>query len=463
MHTVLNPFIVGKFAQCEIIKTINDNYLHLERGIVMQLSIYTKNPHAKAISHLLAKNPATVYERHVKGHAVRFVYHQMTDDELYASIFVTPDSLALVKDNEAFDITHYINDREFAVSTIFLSLIRSALGTALNGKPKDDYLTYANMAFPFTFEFGPISSSLTDEEIRNLWEPLGYEVTIDAMTSAKRARFLTLTNSITLQKALQQLFILIPVMDDYKHYFIDEAERERLQKYGEGWLEAHPMRDFIFKKALRFKQLFMTKNNEQKAVKPSLNTQRYEAIAHTVAALNPKTVIDMGAGEGKLSMLLAQMNTLTKLYSVDPSNQALAKMQKRFADTHFASAPIIKWGSLYYEDKEFTGVDVFILCEVIEHLEEERLPQIMQLITQTYAPKHVIITTPNAEYNAVYELEEMRHDDHRFEWTRQQFETWCKEIAPHYDCQFKGIGDLHAQYGTPTQMCIMTRRDSHAI
>lgn len=429
----------------------------------MQLSIYTKNSHAKAISHLLAKNPATVYERQVKGHAVRFVYHTMTDDELYASIFVTPDSLALVKDNEAFDITHYINDREFAVSTIFLSLIRSALGTALNGKPKEGYIKYAEMAFPFTFEIGPLASNLTDEEIRDLWEPLDYEVTIDAMTAAKRARFLTLTNTIPLQKALQQLFTLIPVIDDYKHYFIDEAERERLQNYGAGWLENHPMRTFIYKKALRFKQLLMNEENEQKVVKPSLNTQRYEMITQTVANLTPKTVIDMGAGEGKLSMLLARINTITKLYSVDPSNQALANMQKRFVDQHFAITPTIKWGSLYYEDEAFRDVDVLILCEVIEHINEDRLPPIMQLITQNYAPKHIIITTPNAEYNAVYELEEMRHDDHRFEWTRQQFEAWCKAMAPNYDCEFEGIGDVHETYGTPTQMCIMIRRDSDAM
>lgn len=429
----------------------------------MQLTIYTKNPHVKAISHLLAKNPATVYERKVKGHAVRFVYHKMTEDELHASIFVTPDSLALVKDNEAYDITHYINDREFAVSTIFLSLIRTALGTALNGKPKEEYIKYAAMEFPFTFEFGPISSSLSDKEIRDLWEPLGYDVTIDTMTAAKRARFLTLSNNITLKMALQQIFILIPVMDDYKHYFIDESERERLQNYGEGWLENHPMREFIYKKALRFKQLFLTEDNEQKVEKQTLNTQRYDTIAHAVAALKPQTVIDMGAGEGKLSMLLAQINTISKLYSVDPSNHALAKMEKRFADKHFATAPIIKWGSLYYEDKEFTEADVFILCEVIEHINEERLPQIMQLITQNYMPLHLIITTPNAEYNTVYELEEMRHDDHRFEWDRKQFETWCKTVAPNYDLHFQGIGTVHEQYGAPTQMCIMTRRDSHAI
>lgn len=214
----------------------------------MQLSIYTKTPDARAVSYLLAKNPNNIYERYSKNHAVRFVYHKMTDDELYATIFVTPDSLSLVNDEQAYDITHYINDREFAVSTIFLSLIRSALGTALNGKPKEEYEKYVSQRFPFTFEIGPVATSMSDEEIQALWQPLGYDVTIQAVSEHKRARFLTLASTITLQQALQQLFVLIPVMDDYKHYFIDEKEQERLQRYGEGWLDSHPLRHMIYKR-----------------------------------------------------------------------------------------------------------------------------------------------------------------------------------------------------------------------
>ncbi|MGM9949123.1 MAG: methyltransferase domain-containing protein [Lysinibacillus sp.] len=422
----------------------------------MQLSIYTKSPDAQAVSYLLAKNPNNVHERHAKNHAVRFVYHTMTSDELYATIFVTPDALSLVNDEQAYDITHYINDREFAVSTIFLSLIRSALGTALNGKPKEEYEKYVSQRFPFTFEVGPVATSLTDEEIRALWQPLGYEVTIQTISEQKRARFLTLTNMVTLQQALQQLFILIPVMDDYKHYFIDEKEQERLQRYGEGWLDTHPMRAMIYKKALRFRHL-LNEAPEEKRI--SLNTQRYEAIVKQVEKLPHRFVIDMGAGEGKLTERLAQLKTIDTLYAVDPSNTALAKMTKRFHEADFAVTPTIQWGSLYYEDATFSGADVFILCEVIEHINEERLMQMMQLITDTYAPKNMIITTPNAEYNAVYELEEMRHDDHRFEWTRTQFQAWCKTVAPQYDLYFEGIGDEHALYGTPTQMCVMTRRD----
>lgn len=424
----------------------------------MQLSIYTKSKDAQAVSYLLAKNPNNIYERTIKNHAVRLVYHTMTEDELYATIFVTPDPLALVNHDQAFDITHYINDREFAVSTIFLSLIRSALGTALNGKPKEGYEHYALQKFPFTFEIGPVATSMSNEDIYALWQPLGYEVEIVTISSESRARFLKLTNTITLQQALQQIFILIPVMDDYKHYFIDEKEQERLQRYGEGWLEEHPMREAIYKKALRFRHLL---NEVPKEKGVSLNTLRYEAIAKQVQQLEHSFVIDMGAGEGKLTEQLAQIQGINKLYAVDPSNTALSKMNKRFSDIKFAVTPTIQWGSLYYEDTSFSKSDVFILCEVIEHINEERLPGIMQLITNNYAPKNMIITTPNAEYNQVYALTNMRHDDHRFEWTREQFQQWCHEVAPQYELRFVGIGEEDPLYGTPTQMCIMTRRNEH--
>lgn len=422
----------------------------------MQLSIYTKTPEARAISYLLAKNPNNVYERYSKNHAVRFVYHTMTEDELYATIFVTPDPLALVNHDQAYDITHYINDREFAVSTIFLSLIRSALGTALNGKPKEEYEKYATQQFPFTFEIGPVSTSMSDDDIYALWQPLGYNVTMQAVSNEKRARFITLSNTVTLQQALQQIFILIPVMDDYKHYFIDEKEQERLKRYGEGWLDTHPMRDIIYKKALRFSHLL---NEAPKEKQPSLNTMRYEAIVKQVQKLPHRFVIDMGAGEGKLSEQLAQLKSVDKLFSVDPSNKALMKMTKRFSEADLPVLPTIMWGSLYYEDESFREADVFILCEVIEHMNEERLPQIMKLITDTYTPKSIIITTPNAEYNHVYELQHMRHDDHRFEWTRAEFQAWCKAVAPQYNLHFEGIGAEHATFGTPTQMCVMTRRN----
>ena len=422
----------------------------------MQLSIYSQTPYAKEISYLLAKNPNNLYERTEKGHAVRFVYHTLTDNELYATIFVTPDPLALVLHEQAYDITHYINDRGFAVSSIFLSLIRSALGTALNGKPKEEYVSFAEQAFPFTFEFGPVATGLTNIEITDLFEPLGFTVDIEAISEQKRARFIKITGTTTLKNALQQIFVLIPVMDDYKHYFIDEKERERLERYGEGWLEVHPKKEFILKKALRFRHLI---GEQPRVKKESLNQQRYEAIVEQVKYVAHKTVVDMGAGEGKLTALLSEIPTIQELIAVEPSASAIKKATKRLDELELAVIPKIQWGSLFYVDESLSGKDVMILCEVIEHINEERLPKIMDMLLYTYAPTTLIITTPNAEYNNIYALEEMRHDDHRFEWTREQFTTWCHAMNRYgvYSLTFHGIGAHDVTYGTPTQMCIFKR------
>ena len=425
----------------------------------MQLTIYCETPYAKEISYLFAKNPNNLHERHEKGHAVRFVYHKLTAHEVEATIFVTPEPLTLVGHERAYDITHYINDRSFAASSIFLSLIRKMLGTALNGKPQEQYVAFAEQAFPFTFEFGPIATELTNEEIQQLFTPLGFSVEIEAISAAQRARFIKISALTTLQQALQQLFVLIPVMDDYKHYFIDEAERERLERYGEGWLEQHPEKDFIYKKALRFRHLINAQPTS--TAKPLLSTQRYEAIVEQVKKLPHQSVVDLGAGEGKLTALLSELSTIQELIAVEPSEAAIRKATKRFEELDTVIMPRIQWGSLFYHDYTLAHKDILILCEVIEHINEERLPKVMSMLLQQYAPKALIITTPNADYNKVYKLEEMRHEDHRFEWTRQQFESWCAAMAQNtpYSTTFYGIGEQHTAHGTPTQMCIFKRTE----
>ncbi|MGE7912771.1 methyltransferase domain-containing protein [Lysinibacillus xylanilyticus] len=138
------------------------------------------------------------------------------------------------------------------------------------------------------------------------------------------------------------------------------------------------------------------------------------------------TIVDLGSGEGKLSSLLAYVEGIDELLAVEPSEAAIKKAIKRFEKLEKAYViPKATWGSLFYYDARLQHKDVIVLCEVIEHINEERLPKIMSLLLSQYSPQTLIVTTPNAEYNAVYELDEMRHDDHRFEWTRSQFQKWC--------------------------------------
>ncbi|WP_407270561.1 3' terminal RNA ribose 2'-O-methyltransferase Hen1 [Radiobacillus sp. PE A8.2] len=443
----------------------------------MQLTIHATGENVQVLSFLLAKNPTNLYERESKGHLVRMFYSKFMPSEVEATIFVTPDSIELVKNNNnAYDITHYINDREFAVSSIFTSLIRSALATALNGNTKEEYQAWVKHCFPFTFGFGPVSTDLSDEQITNLFEPLGYEIDIEkreldydfSLKTTNHVRYINIHGTTTLQTGLRQLFVLIPVLDNYKHYYIDEKEIDKLQRYGEGWLDQHPSKDMIIRRALRFKELYSQLEDkvEQQETTPKvrLNELRYQKIAETVQQLTDrKSIVDFGSGEGKLAYKLGFVSGVEEILAVEPSETATTRAIARFehgeSEVGFVS-PTPVWGSLYYFDQRLVNKDVIILCEVIEHIDEYRLPKIIQTILQKYQPRALIITTPNSEYNNVYELDQAyRHSDHRFEWTRNQFQACCTAATEQhpYRLHFDGIGEEHPSFGQPTQMCTFIR------
>lgn len=448
----------------------------------MQLTIRATGENVKNVSHLLAKNPNNIYERKSKGHLVRMFYSEFTDTALEMTVFVTPDPLELVNhSSNTYDITHYINDREFAVSSIFTSLIRSAFGTALNGQPKEAYMESVDEPFAFEFSLGPVVYDLSDDQIKGLFQPLGYKVEIEygktdytfKMKTKSTARYITLTGDVTLQKGLHQLFLLIPVIDNYKHYFIDESEVEKIKRYGEGWLDVHPEKEFIIRKALRFKEVYKLMEEQEQPVvekkqsKVSLNNRRYEKIVSTITKLPmKKSIVDFGSGEGKLSTRLGFIDGVEEILAVEPSEKEMLKATRRFEKAKSKEGfvePKTVWGSLFYYDERLKNKDVMILCEVIEHIDEDRLPKAIHLILEEYKPTVLIVTTPNEEYNVVYDMTEAkRHSDHRFEWTREEFEKWCadRNDSGSYDLEFIGIGDEDEIYGHPTQMCIFVRKET---
>jgi 3' terminal RNA ribose 2'-O-methyltransferase Hen1 len=452
----------------------------------MQLTIQASGNDVEVISFLLAKNPNNIYERSQNGHLVRMFYSKFTEEEVEVTFFVTPDPIELSRNSsEKYDITSYINDREFAVSSIFCTFLRSALGTALNGKPKEEYASWVSHAFPFKFEFGPLASNLSDKQILDLFEPLGYGVTItygDAdynlnIKSKSSARYITLRGLTTLQTGLRQLFVLIPVLDNYKHYYIDEKEIEKIERYGEGWLDHHPQREIIIQKALRFKEIYSLVENEkdngtteeskkESDIKVRLNDLRYEKIIQHINRLEKReSIVDFGSGEGKLSLRLGFVNGVKEIMAVEPSESATIKALKRFQKVEQKEnflLPTTIMGSLFYYDERLKQKDVMILCEVIEHIDEYRLTKIMNTILNDYQPGVLIITTPNQEYNQVYDMAEgYRHPDHRFEWTREAFYEWCNQQNKEgkYELLFDGIGEEHDRCGYPTQMCLFTRKE----
>ncbi|WP_019913351.1 3' terminal RNA ribose 2'-O-methyltransferase Hen1 [Paenibacillus sp. HW567] len=480
----------------------------------MHLNIRATGAGAGMLSHLLAKNPNNLYDRMEKEARVRIVFTASSEEEAEAVIYVTPDPIELVKGTSSahIDITQYINDREFVVSSLFCTYIRSALGTALNGKPKEAYLQWVDQPLALELEFGPVASNLPDRSLEELFTALGYKVQLERgdaeysfdLKSRSSVRYIRLKGKQTLQTALRQLFVLIPALDDYKHYYISDDEVDKIRRYGEGWLENHPQRGLILKRTLRFagaikqyEELTAREDNMQESLtldsapmeeieeepvtlaeataameaaeapKVRLNDLRYAAIADVVDGLAAKrSIVDFGSGEGKLSVRLSSVPGVSEIKAVEPSATAQMRALDRFAKLvgrPGVTAPEPVTGSLFYYDESLRSKDVMILCEVIEHIDEYRLGRVMDTIFHEYAPGTLIITTPNKEYNAVYELdqEEMRHGDHRFEWSREAFAVWCSRwtSAYKYSVQLSGIGEFTQEYGYPTQMAIFTKED----
>jgi 3' terminal RNA ribose 2'-O-methyltransferase Hen1 len=178
------------------------------------------------------------------------------------------------------------------------------------------------------------------------------------------------------------------------------------------------------------------------------------------------SVADLGCGEGRLLALLLRHKRFTRLIGLDASARTLERAASRLKlDRPGAPAPerlTLLHGALTYRDARWKDVDAAALVEVIEHLDADRLPALADVVFGQARPRLVVVTTPNAEHNVLFEgmaPGALRHPDHRFEWTRAQFRDWVGEIATRYGyaARYEDIGDSHPEHGAPTQMAVLTR------
>jgi 3' terminal RNA ribose 2'-O-methyltransferase Hen1 len=179
--------------------------------------------------------------------------------------------------------------------------------------------------------------------------------------------------------------------------------------------------------------------------------------------LGAKRLVDLGCGEGKLVRSLLRENCFEQITGVDVSYRALEIAKERLNRDYLSarqqdSLQLIQ-GSLTYRDDRLNDYDAATLIEVIEHLDLNRLAAMERVVFEFARPKSVIMTTPNIEYNIRFEglpNGKLRHRDHRFEWTRAEFQDWANQVAVRfgYDVAFYGIGTEDAEVGSPTQMAV---------
>jgi 3' terminal RNA ribose 2'-O-methyltransferase Hen1 len=347
--------------------------------------------------------------------------------------------------------------------------------------------------------------------LERVFTPLGYEV--EWTGGLLDERFpewgdscyvnLTIGGKARLRDLLRHIYVLVPVFDNRKHYWIGDEEVDKLLSHGEGWLENHPEKVFItrryFSKFRSFTRLALKRldrldngeggaesgTEETVAENPEateisaeisaeasvenllrLNDERLLTVLDELKASNAKSVIDMGCGEGNLLKHLIKEKTFIAIAGTDVSVASLNRAKERLKLDSLSEEQkkrvTLFQSSLCCRDKRFRNYDAAALVEVIEHLDENRLSSLASVVFGDAAPTVVVITTPNSAYNVNYPglaAGSFRHTDHRFEWNDAQFRAWAGSIAGRYgySVHYKGIGAQDGERGTPTLMAVFNK------
>ncbi|WP_414588003.1 3' terminal RNA ribose 2'-O-methyltransferase Hen1 [Scytonema sp. PCC 10023] len=460
----------------------------------MLLLITTTSYPATDLGYLLHKHPDRCQSFALSFGQAHVFYPEASEQRCTAALLLDIDPVKLVRGRSA-NLEQYVNDRPYVASSFLSVAIAQVFSTALAGRCKDKP-ELTQTPIPLVAKLSVLPCRGGEGFLRQLFEPLGYTVTAqnhildEKFPDWGQSKYYTveLQHTLPLADLLTHLYVLIPVLDDDKHYWVDDDEVEKLLRHGEGWLRAHPAREAITRRYLK-RQHRLTRAalaqlaeedeldpdsaeeshaEEEAAVeKPiSLNQQRLNAVDAALKENGARRVIDLGCGQGTLLRMLLKDSFFEQITGVDVSYRALEVAQERLDRLHLPSNQSNRLqlihGALTYQDKRFTGYDAATVIEVIEHLDLPRLAAFERVLFEFAQPKTVVVTTPNIEYNVKFEnlpAGKLRHKDHRFEWTRQEFQTWAKQVAERfgYTVQFQAVGLEDAEVGSPTQMGVFSR------
>ncbi len=455
----------------------------------MFLSIATTHRPATDLGFLLHKHPDRLHEIELSFGKAWVFYPEASDERCEAALVLDVDPVGLVRGRGQSDglLDHYVNDRPYAASSFLSVAFNKAFRTAMAGTcaTKQDL---ADSTLPLEAVVTPLPMRGGEPLVRQLFEPLGWRVEIETLgESPKLYARLVLTGEARLSTLLTHLYVLIPVLDDTKHYWVGEDEIDKLLKRGEGWLDRHPAKDLIVRRYLRHRGLLAraalerlapqtqddaAETETQNAPEETLETPmrlhdaRLEAVVATLRTIGPKRIVDLGCGEGKLLQLLLRESWARELIGLDPSVRVLERAARRLKLNQPGGPPegrlTLLHGSLTYRDDRWAGADAAALVEVIEHLDPDRLPLVERVVFGAARPKSIVVTTPNADYNILFptlSAGAFRHPDHRFEWSRAEFAAWADRIGATYAYRavISGIGPEDESHGAPSQMAVFTR------
>jgi 3' terminal RNA ribose 2'-O-methyltransferase Hen1 len=454
--------------------------------LLVILTISSIGPNAGDLSFLFHKHPERVQEFALSFGRVLVFYPRYEATFCEVALLLDLDPLRLVGRGErvGLPLYPYVNDRPYVASSFLSVALSEVFKSALNGQCKTRP-ELVNAAFEFEAKMPclPVRGNLS---LSDLFGPLGYRVhttefPLDtAFPEWGQSPYVScsLAATVTLKELLNHLYVLIPVLDDEKHYWIDEAEVEKLLRRGDPWLTKHPKRELIVARYLKRRRPLVTaalsqliddeesgnELSEDNRGLSSLHGQRLESVAAILKARGSARVLDLGCGDGKLPALLAPDSQFTQLVGVDVSLRQLAYAESRLKEANRRQPGRVEFlqGSLVYRDQRLRGFDAIALVEVIEHLDPPRLAAMERVVFEFASPKLIVVTTPNAEYNAQFATlapGRFRHRDHRFEWRRYEFLSWAEELARRfgYKLEVMELGPADPVHGAPSQMAIFEK------
>ncbi|MFE1193437.1 3' terminal RNA ribose 2'-O-methyltransferase Hen1 [Streptomyces olivaceoviridis] len=469
------------------------------------------NP-ATDLGYLLHKHPDKAQAFSTSYGTAHVFYPEADAERCTAALLLETDTLALVRRGKGKGrggapdaaLAQYVNDRPYAASSLLAVALSTVFSSALRGvcnaRPER-----ASAPLPLRVEVPALPARGGAGLVRRLFAPLGWTVTADPVSldtafpewgDSRYVRLVLESDRLTLAEALRHLYVLLPVLDDAKHYWVSADEVDKLLRAGEGWLAGHPEQQLITsrylsrrwsltrqaRERLELVRLAEADDSEVEDIdnavaqeteaeeKPTpLAEQRRAAILTALHASGAARVLDLGCGQGQLVRALLKDTRFTEIVGVDVSVRALAIAARRIGldrmgERQAARVRLVQ-GSLAYTDNRLKGYDAAVLSEVIEHLDLPRLPALEYAVFGHARPRTVVVTTPNVEYNVRWEslpAGHARHGDHRFEWTREEFRAWAATVAGHhgYDVGFVPVGPDDPEVGPPTQMAVFHRADT---
>ncbi|MET8832325.1 3' terminal RNA ribose 2'-O-methyltransferase Hen1 [Micromonospora sp. NPDC004540] len=473
----------------------------------MLLTLTTTHRPATDLGHLLVKHPDRVQSFDLPAGTAHVLYPEADEARCTAALLVEVDPLKLgggrgrrqATTPDSFTLGQYVNDRPYAASSLLSSALAKVFRSALRGESRDRP-ELAATAIPLEVRVPVLRCRGGADLAVRVFAPLGWTVTATPIPldeaypewGDSRHVDLTVTGTLRLADALNHLYVLLPVLDDAKHYWVAPDEVDKLLRAGAGWLADHPERGLITRRYLAHRRALAgaalarlaelrladeppaddSVEPEQPAEAPraSLAVRRREAVLAALRDSGASRVLDLGCGGGALLTALVADRRFTEVVGTDVSGQALTLAARRLRLDRLPERQrdrIRLWQSaLTYRDDRLRGYDAAVLMEVVEHLDPPRLPALEDAVFGHARPGTVVVTTPNVEYNVRYEglgAGRFRHADHRFEWTRAEFAAWVDRVAAAhgYTATIGGIGDDDPEVGAPTQLAVLTSTETN--